>query len=116
MIKRLKLWWAKRKTVDNSNIYIYASRKTTFPLEQCNAENLRTGARFNRRRARTFSRRASTRPNHKASMEWNEISAEILEGLANRLEDGQVFGDLPARVRRREIKKIKDIQSGKAWK
>jgi hypothetical protein len=113
MIKRFKQWRADRKLVRNSEIQIYASRKTTLPLEKCNALQLRAGASFNRRKARVHGRRLD-RQNHVASVAWNLKAAEALEQLADKLKPGQTVEDLPPRKRKDEVKTMLRITQGKA--
>ena len=110
---RLIAWWNRRKVVRNSEIQVYASRTTTFPLEQCNADNLRTAARFDRRKAAMYTR-AAHKQHKRANAEWYEIAADALESLAEKLEGGQTVGSLPPRKRRKEVEMLLRISTGKA--
>jgi hypothetical protein len=99
--------------VRDSQIQVYASRTTTFPLEHCNAENLQTAANFDRRRAAKY-RKEAHKQGKRANAEWYEIAADALEALATKLKDGQTVGSLPYRKRRREMEMILRISTGKA--
>ena len=113
MIRRIRGWIERRKTVRNSQIQVYASRKTTLPLEHCNAEQLKAAARYDRRKAAMHSRRPDK--GHKvANAHWYEIAADALESLADKLEDGQTVATLPPRKRKREIEMLLRISTGKA--
>jgi hypothetical protein len=113
VFSRFKKWRADRKRVRNSEIQIYASRKTTFPLEHCTADNLRTAAAFNERKAAMYAKRTSS-VRHMASAAWNELAARSLRELAHTLKPGQVVGELPVRKRREAVNTLLRIEQGKA--
>lgn len=106
-------WREKRKIIRKSGISVYASRKTTLPLEDCDENGLRTAADFNRRRARIYARRTDIQ-RHNASREWNLLAAGCLEELANDLKPGQTVKDLPFRKRKPAIEMMLRITKGKA--
>lgn len=111
--RRIYHWYHRRKVVHNSEIQVFASRKTTLPLEHCNAEQLLAAARYDRRKAAMNARR--TDKQHKvANAAWYEIAADALEGLAAKLEDGQTVATLPMRKRKREMEMLLRISTGKA--
>jgi hypothetical protein len=111
--RRIYHWWNRRKVIRNSEIQVYASRKTTLPLEHCNAEQLRAAARFDRRKAALHSRKPHKQ--HKvANAAWYEIAADALEALAGKLEDGQTVATLPYRKRKHEMEMLLRISTGKA--
>jgi hypothetical protein len=119
VIKKLKLWWAKRKAVANSEMQIYVSRKTTLPLELCTVENLRTAASYDFRQAKRY--RKTGKPNHEATAEWYQMAANTLYDLAETLEEEQERGkdikvveDLPPKKRRETIEILKRMRTGKA--
>lgn len=112
MLARFKRWKADRKLVRNSEIQIYASRTTTFPLEHCTAENLRTAANYNDRQARKYSKRDT--PRHMASAAWNQLAARSLRELADQLKPGQMVEELPLRKRKAAVKTMLRVTSGKA--
>jgi hypothetical protein len=111
--RRFTHWRNRRRVVRNSEIQVYASRKTTLPLEHCNASQLRAAARFDRRKAAMYSKR--TDKQHKvANAAWYEIAADALEALADKLEDGQTVAALPYRKRKQEVEMLLRISTGKA--
>lgn len=111
--RRIRHWWNRRKVVRNSEVQVYASRKTTLPLEKCNAEQLRAAARFDRRKAVMHSR--NPHKQHKvANAAWYEIAADALESLAEMLEDGQTVADLPWKKRKEQVEMLLRISTGKA--
>lgn len=113
MLKRFKQWRANRKLVRNSEIQIYASRKTTFPLEHCTAKDLRTAAAFNERKSRLYRKRTSS-IRHMSSAAWNELAARALRELALTLKPGQTVGDLPIRKRKEAVNTLLRVTQGKA--
>jgi|SRR6476646_1127524 len=113
LVRRIYHWYRRRQVVHNSEIQVFASRKTTLPLEHCNAEQLRAAARFDRRKAAMHSKR--TDKQHKvANAAWYEIAADALEALAAKLENGQTVATLPYRKRKREMEMLLRISTGKA--
>jgi hypothetical protein len=106
-------WYRRRKVVRNSEIQVYASRKTTLPLEHCNADQLRAAARFDRRKAAMHSR-DKTKQHKVANAAWYEIAADALESLADKLEPGQTVMMLPPRKRKKEVEMLLRISTGKA--
>jgi hypothetical protein len=112
-MKRIKKWLADRKLVRNSELQIYASRTTTFPLEECTAKDLRVAANFNERKARMYGKRTSS-ARHMAASAWNTLAARTLRELAEKLKPGQVVGDLPLRKRKQAVKTMLRISQGRA--
>lgn len=115
MIKKLKLWWAKRKAVANSEMQVYVSRKTTLPLELCTPENLRTAASYDFRQAKRYKK--TGKPNHEATAEWYQMAGDALDKLADTLENtdkAEIVEDLPPKKRRETIEILKRMRTGKA--
>lgn len=112
-MKRLKQWWADRKLVRKSELQIYASRTTTFPLEECTAKDLEVAAKFNERKAHMYGKRTSS-PRHMAAAAWNNLAARTLRELADKLKPGQVVEDLPLRKRKSAVKTMLRISQGRA--
>lgn len=115
MFSKLREHLNRRRFVRNSQIQIYASRTTTYPLEICNAENLRTAARYDRRKAAMYSKSVN-RNRKRANIEWYEIAADALESLADKLKPGETVGNLSPRKRRKEVEMLLRMTTGKARK
>lgn len=114
-IRKLRIWWTARKAVKNCQLQIYISRKTTLPIEKCTVENLRTGARFDERKASMYRKRKG-KGNHEASAVWYEMAADALTDLANVLDisDKEIVEELPLRKRRKHLDLLLRLASGKA--
>lgn len=119
MLGRLRQWWYSRKAIKNSKIQIFVSRKTTLPLEKCTVENLRTGARYDIRKASMYEKHKGLwKDNHKASAQWYRMAARALEGLASKLEHSkyETVGEMPYKKRKQEMETLLRLSSGKAYK